>query len=140
MSEEQTQHLIQQMQALETYFSDLTQRERTFLNVLQEAAETIKSLKSLSEKPESDALLPIGMGVYVPAMVSSDVKIIMSIGAGITMEKDVDSTVNYLESRIKEMEVALQDTVNTKQNVASQLEQGKAQINQLMQAPKSGSG
>lgn len=140
MSEEQTQHLIQQMQALETYFSDLAQRERTFLNVLQEAAETIKSLRSLSEKPESDTLLPIGMGVYVPAKVSSDIKTIMNIGAGITMEKDVDSTVNYLEARIKEMEVALQDTVNAKQNVASQLEQGKAQINQLMQAPKPVSG
>ena len=63
MSEEQTPHLIQQMQALETYFSDLTQREKMFLNVLQEAAETIKSLRSLSEKPESNTLLPIGMGV-----------------------------------------------------------------------------
>ena len=140
MSEEQTQHLIQQMQALETYFSDLTQREKMFLNVLQEAAETSKSLRSLSEKPESNTLLPIGMGVYIPAKVSSDVQTVMSIGAGITMEKNVDSTVNYLEARIKEMEVALQDTVNAKQNVASQLEQGKTQINQLMQAPKPGSG
>lgn len=140
MSQEQTQHLIQQMQALETYFSDLTQRERTFLNILQEATETIKSLRSLSEKPESNTLLPIGMGVYIPAKVSSDVRTVMNIGAGITMEKDVVSTVNYLEARIKEMEVALQDTVNAKQNVASQLDQGKAQINQLMQAPKPSSG
>ncbi len=139
MSEEQAQHMIQQIQALETYFADLTQRERTFLNVLQEAANAIKSVRSLSEKPESDALLPIGMGVFIPAKVSSDVKTVLSIGAGITMEKDVDSTVNYLEARIKEMEVVLQETVAAKQNVASQLEQGKAQINQLMQAPAPGS-
>ena len=139
MSEEQAQHMIQQIQALETYFADLTQRERTFLNVLQEAANAIKSIKSLSEKPESDALLPIGMGVFVPAKVSSDVRTVLNIGAGITMEKDMDSTVNYLEARIKEMEVALQETVAAKQNVASQLEQGKAQINQLMQAPVPGS-
>ncbi len=139
MSEEQAQHMIQQIQALETYFADLTQRERTFLNVLQEAANAIKSIKSLSEKPGSDALLPIGMGVFVPAKVSSDVRTVLNIGAGITMEKDMDSTVNYLEARIKEMEVALQETVAAKQNVASQLEQGKAQINQLMQAPVPGS-
>ena len=35
MSEAQAEQLMQQMQMLETYFSDLSQREGTFLNILE---------------------------------------------------------------------------------------------------------
>ena len=58
----------------------------------------------------------------------------MNIGAGVAVEKDFPAAINYLEARIKEVEVALQDNAAKKQDAASRLEQGKAQINQLMQA------
>ena len=132
---------MQQMQMLETYFSDLSQREGTFLNVLREATAAIESIQSLSQKSESETLVPIGMGTYVPTKISSSNKIILNIGAGVALEKDFPSAINYLEARIKEIEIALQDNAAKKQNAAAQLEQGKAQINQLMQAasqPSSG--
>jgi len=134
MSEEQAQQLMQQMQMLETYFSDLSQREGTFLNVLREATAAIESIKSLSQKSDSDTLVPIGMGTYVPTKISSNNKIILNIGAGVAVEKDFPSTINYLEARIKEIEIALQDTSAKKQDAAARLEQGRGQINQLMQS------
>ena len=57
----------------------------------------------------------------------------LNIGAGVTVEKDSDSAINYLEARVKEIQVAMQETSVKKQEAAAQLEQGKAQINQLMQ-------
>ena len=141
MSEEQAQQLMQQMQQLETYFSDLSQREGTFLNILREATAAIGSIKSLSQKPESDTLVPIGMGTYVPTKILPNNKIILNIGAGVAVEKDFPSAINYLEARLKEVEIALQDTAAKKQDAAARLEQGRGQINQLMQAesqPNSG--
>ncbi len=141
MSEEQAEQLMQQMQMLETYFSDLSQREATFLSVLREATAAIQSIQSLSTKPESDTLIPIGMGTYIPTKISSNNKIVLNIGAGVAVEKDFPSTINYLEARLKEIEIALQDTAAKKQDAASRLEQGRAQINQMMQSmsePKSG--
>ncbi len=141
MSEEQAQQLMQQMQMLETYFSDLSQREGTFLSVLREATAAIESIKSLSQKPESETLVPIGIGTYVPTKISSNSKIVLSIGAGVAVEKDFPSAINYLEAHIKEIEVALQDNAAKKQDAAARLEQGREQINQLMQAvSKSNSG
>jgi prefoldin alpha subunit len=134
MSEEQAQQLMQQMQMLETYFSDLSQREGTFLNVLREATAAIESIKSLSQKSESDALVPIGLGTYVPTKILPANKIVLSIGAGVAVEKDFPSAINYLEAHIKEIEIALQDNAAKKQDAAARLEQGKGQINQLMQA------
>ena len=141
MSEEQAQQLMQQMQMLETYFSDLSQREGTFLNILRETTAAIESIKSLNEKPESETLVPIGMGTYIPTKISSTSKIVMSIGAGVAVEKDFSSAINYLEAHIKEIEVALQDNAAKKQDAAARLEQGREQLNQLMQSvsqPKSG--
>lgn len=133
MSEEQAQQLMQQMQMLETYFTDLSQREGTLLSVLREAISAIESIKSLHEKTNSDTLVPIGMGTYVQSKILSNDKIVLNIGAGIAVEKTYDSTINYLEARIKEIEVALQDTSAKKQEALARLEQGKEQMNQLMQ-------
>jgi len=133
MSEEQAQQLMQQMQMLETYFTDLSQREGTLLSVLREAVSAIESIKSLRQKPNSDTLVPIGMGTYVQTKILSNDKIVLNIGAGIAVEKTYDSTINYLEARIKEIEVALQDTSAKKQEVVARLEHGKEQMNQLMQ-------
>ncbi|PIN83045.1 MAG: prefoldin subunit alpha [Nitrosopumilales archaeon CG15_BIG_FIL_POST_REV_8_21_14_020_33_23] len=138
MSEEQAQHLMQQLQMLETYFGDLSQREATLLNVLREAISAIESIKALREKPDSDTLVPIGMGTYVQTKISSSNKIVLNIGAGIAMEKTYDSSINYLEARIKEIEVAIQDTTTRKQDAMARLEQGKEQMNQLMQETSQG--
>jgi len=133
MSEEKAQQLMQQMQMLETYFSDLSQREGTLYSVLREATAAIESIKSLSQKSNSEALVPVGMGTFVKTNISSNDKIVLNIGAGISLEKDSTSAINYLEARIKEIEVAIQDTSAKKNDAAAQLEQGKNQINQLIQ-------
>ena len=134
MSEEKAQQLMQQMQMLETYFGDLTQREGTLYNILREATSAIQSIQSLSQKSESETLVPIGMGTFVKTKISSSDNIVLNIGAGISLEKDSTSAINYLESRIKEIEVAIQDTSAKKQDAAAQLEQGKNQINQIIHA------
>lgn len=134
MSEEKARQLMQQMQMLETYFADLSQREGTLYGVLREAAAAIESIRSLSQKPDSEALVPVGMGTFVKAKISSNDKLVLNIGAGISLEKDSTSAINYLEARIKEIEMAIQDNSAKKHDAAAQLEQGKNQINQLMQA------
>ncbi|HUU49178.1 MAG TPA: prefoldin subunit alpha [Nitrosopumilaceae archaeon] len=133
MSEEKAKQLMQQMQMLETYFADLSQREDTLYNVLREATSAIQSIKSLSLKSNSEALVPVGMGSFVKTKISSSDKIVLNIGAGISLEKDSISAMNYLEARIKEIEVAIQDTSAKKHDAATQLEQGRNQINQLIQ-------
>ncbi|EGG41414.1 prefoldin, alpha subunit [Candidatus Nitrosarchaeum limnium SFB1] len=133
MSEEQAQQLMQQMQMLETYFTDLSQREGTLLNVLREAVAAIESIKAIRQKSDSETLVPIGMGTFVHTKISSTEKIVLNIGAGVAMEKSYDSAINYLEAKIKEIEVALQDTSVKKQQAVARLEQGREQLNMLMQ-------
>jgi len=133
MSEEQAQQLMYQMQMLENYFGELTQKEESLIRIIGEASSAIESIKTISEKPESSTLVPIGMGSFVKANISSNDKFILNLGAGVAIEKDKNSTINFIEARIKEMEVALRDTTIQKQHVMANLEQGKQEMNRLIQ-------
>jgi len=133
MSEEQAQQLLYQMQMLENMFGELTQKESSIINIIREANSAIHSIKGISTQSESDNLVPLGLGAFMKTKVNSDEKIIMNVGSGIAIEKTHDDAINYLESRLKELEIALQDTNQQRQQIAANLEQGKQQMQSLMQ-------
>jgi len=137
MSEEQTQQLLYQMQMVECYFSELSQKEASIVSIIREAASAIQSLKTIDDKVDAETLVPLGLGTFVKTKMIPNEKLILNIGAGIAVEKDKDSAINFLELRLKEMLVALQETSNQKQQIAASLEQGKQQMEQLMAASRS---
>ena len=133
MSEEQAQALLQQMQALESYMADLIQKEEAVIKLLQEASGAIESMATLNEDVTHETLVPVGMGTYVKATIQSKEKMIVNIGAGAAIEQDKASAINYMEQRIKELEIALQQISAQRQEIAARLEQGQHEINRLIQ-------
>ena len=133
MSEDQTQQLLYQMQMLENLFAELTQKESSIINIIREANSAIHSIKGINTQSESDSLVPLGLGTFMKSKVNSNEKIIINIGSGVAVEKNHNDAVNYLESRLKELEIALQDTNQQRQQIAANLEQGKRQMQNLMQ-------
>ena len=121
---------------LETYLNDLIGKEGNIVNILREANSAIQSIKSINENSESETLVPMGIGTFVKAKIHPNQKLVVNLGAGAAIEKDKDSAINYLESRIKEMEVALKETNAKKQEVIANLEQGKQEMNRLVQESK----
>ena len=136
MSEEQAQQLLYQMQMMEGYLSELSQKETTIVSVIREASSAIHSLKTIENKTHNETLTPVGLGTFVKAKVVHNEKLILNIGAGIAIEKDKDSAINFLELRLKEMQVALQETSNQKQQISASLEQGKQQMEQMLAASR----
>ncbi|KFM20202.1 Prefoldin subunit alpha protein [Marine Group I thaumarchaeote SCGC AAA799-D07] len=132
MSEEKAQQLLSQMQMLESYFSQLTQKEGAIISVIREASSAIDSLKAIDNKTDDQMLVPLGLGTFVKSKLIPNQKLILNVGAGIAIEKDQSYAINFLESRLKEMQVALQEIDGQKQQVSASLEQGKRQMNQLM--------
>ena len=137
MSEEQAQQLLYQMQMLEGYLSELTQKESTIISVIREASSAIQSLKTIDTKADNETLVPVGLGTFIKTKVMPNEKLILNVGAGIAVEKDKDSAINFLELRLKEMQVALQETSNQKQQISASLEQGKQQMEQMLAASQS---
>jgi prefoldin alpha subunit len=137
MSEEQAQALLQQLQTLEAYMADLLQREEAVMRLLQEATSAVESMKSLDGDKEYETLVPVGLGAFVKARVEPNQKMIVNIGAGASIEQDKDSAINYMESRIKELEIVLQQLAAQRQEVAIRLEHGQQEMNKLIQSNRS---
>ena len=133
MSEEQTQQLLYQMQMLENMFGELTEKENSIISIIREANSAIHSIKGIDTQSESDSLVPLGLGAFMKSKVNSNEKIIINVGSGVAIEKNHNDAINYLESRLKELEIALQDTNQQRQQIAANLEQGKQQMQALMQ-------
>jgi prefoldin alpha subunit len=138
MSEEQAQQFLYQMQMLESIATSLDQKEGAIVNFLRDAMASVESIRNLSGGQEIESLIPLGSGAYAKANIQSNSKVILDIGAGVAIERDHASAMNYLESRIKELQVALNETSSQKHQAMMQLEHLKEQMNQLMQsaAPK----
>ena len=137
MSEEQAQQLLYQMQMMEGYLSELTQKEGTIMSIIREASSAIQSLKTIDTRTDNETLVPVGLGTFIKTKTVPNEKLILNIGAGIAIEKDKDSAINFLELRLKEMQVALQETSNQKQQISASLEQGKQQMEQMLAASRS---
>jgi prefoldin alpha subunit len=134
MSEEQAQQLLYQMQMLESYAASLEQKEAAILNFMREAIASIDSIRGIKQNPQAESLIPVGLGTYIKANISGDSKVLLDVGAGISIEKDHDSAINHLESRIKELQVALNETGTQKHEAVIRLEQLKEHMNSFMQA------
>jgi prefoldin alpha subunit len=137
MSEDKTQQLLYQMQMLEGYFSELMQKEEAIISLFREASSAVVSLKAIDNKTDSETLVPMGLGTFVKTKLIPNQKLILNVGAGVAIEKDQNYAINFLESRLKEMQVALQEIGGQKQQVSASLEQGKQQMNQLLAASRS---
>lgn len=136
MSEEQAQALLQQMQALEAYMTDLLQKEQAVMKLLLEATGAIESMKALGDT-QLETLVPVGMGTYIKATILPNEKMIVNIGAGASIEQDKNSAINYVEERIKELEIVLQQLSTQKHEIALRLEHGQREMNHLLHASQS---
>src|SRR5919198_736076 len=98
------------------------------INQQQAAAE-----QNITDESEVESLMPVGIGVYMRALVPPIKKLLVNVGAGVIVEKNREDTVNYIESRIKEFEVALRQLSTQKQQIEMRMEQIQKQVNQMLQ-------
>lgn len=85
----------------------LTQQEQQLRTNISETVSEIDAIRELKKNKMSKALIHIGRNVMVKATISSDDTVGVAVGANVIIEKSLDDTLNFLESRIKNIEIAL---------------------------------
>ncbi|TLY03180.1 MAG: prefoldin subunit alpha, partial [Thaumarchaeota archaeon] len=78
--------------------------------------------------------MPVGVGVYVKTTVPPIKKVLVALDAGVALEKNREDALNYVESRIKEYEVAGRQLEAQRQEIAMRMEQVQTHINQMIRA------
>jgi prefoldin alpha subunit len=130
--EQRINELVQHSRTLELYLNEVLERESTVTKLIEEARLAAYALQNISLDKENEALMPIGVGVYLKTNIPSIDKLLVNIGAGVTIEKTREDTLHYIESRIKEFEIGLNQLTEQKKQITSQLEQIQQQVNSML--------
>ncbi|HVX02478.1 MAG TPA: prefoldin subunit alpha [Nitrososphaera sp.] len=138
--EQQLNEMVQQGRVLEAYMNDVLNRQAAVGRMLEEARIASATIQGISADADSEALMPVGIGVYVKTNVPAAKKLLVSLGSGVTIEKGRDDALNYVEARIKEYEVAMRQLEGQRQQLATQMEQVQQQVNMVLRAAQSREG
>ena len=138
--EQKINELVQQSRVLEAYMNDNISREATVTRLLEEARLASNAIQNVPTDSEVESFMPVGIGVYIKALVPPVKKLLINIGADVTIEKSKEDAINYIESKIKEFEVALRQLVSQKEQISMRMEQIQRQVNQMLQKGASGTG
>jgi prefoldin alpha subunit len=132
--EQRINELVQQSRILEAYMNDVMTRQVTVSKLMEEAHLASNTIQNITSESEVESLMPIGIGVYVKTTVPPIKKLLINMDAGVAIEKSREDALNYVETKIKEYEVAARQLEAQRQEIAMRINQLQSQINQMIQA------
>lgn len=131
--EQRINEMVQQSRILEAYMNDIVTKEATIVRLIEEARLAASALHNIAPENQTESLVPVGVGVYMKALIPPIDKLLVNVGAGVTIEKSKQDAINYIESRIKEFEVASRQLAGQKQQIEMRMAQIQEQINHMLQ-------
>jgi prefoldin alpha subunit len=132
--EQRINELVQQSRILEAYMNDIMTRQVTVSKLMEEAHLASNTIQNITSESDVESLMPIGIGVYVKTTVPPIKKLLINLDAGVAIEKSREDALNYVETRIKEYEVAARQLEAQRQEITMRINQLQSQINQMIQA------
>jgi len=133
-TEQKINEMVQQSRVLEAYMNDVMTRQLTVSKLMEEARLASTTIQNITSESEVESLMPVGVGVYVKTTVPPIKKVLVALDAGVALEKNREDALNYVESRIKEYEVAGRQLEAQRQEIAMRMEQVQTHINQMIRA------
>ncbi len=131
--EQRINELVQQSRILEAYMNDVVTRQVTVSKLMEEAHLASTTIQNINSESDVESLMPIGIGVYVKTTVPPIKKLLINLDAGVAIEKSREDALNYVETRIKEYEIAARQLEAQRQEIAMRINQLQSQINQMIQ-------
>ena len=134
MSEEElVRQLATEIRILEGSIGTLQSRldiVRAAISEVTLAHNTLDGLKSMQDGDST--LVPVGGGSYVMMKLTDSKKLIMGIGAGVAMEKNVDSSVEELKGRLQELDKARTAIQQQLEQTATRYQQDRDALEELL--------
>ena len=124
LSKEDIQKMSTQFQQLQYQADALSQQLNMVSTSMAESEKAINTIAGFEGIEDGhEILIPIGMGTNIMAKLSKPDTVIMEIGAGISMEKDLDDAKKSLEIQKEELTKFHQTTQNNLNQIATKMQE-----------------
>ena len=131
--EDIVRQLAAEIRVLEGSISVLQSRidiVRAAISEVTQAHNTLDGVKKLNDGEST--LVPVGAGSYKRMQLADSKKLIMGIGAGVAVEKDVESSVTELKTRLEELEKARTAIQQQLEQSASRYQQDRDALEDIL--------
>ncbi len=122
LTEAEVQRLLYEYDYLQR-LAQLIRARLDTLNMLRtnltNAREALNALKDKNEGHE--LLIPIGGGVYIYGSLENAKSVLVDLGAGYVIERSFDTAIEYINTRLNEIDKSMKDLVNQLNQVTSKL-------------------
>lgn len=130
--EDQTRRLIYELQLMQGTADTLQQRLAILQNALADLRVAEESLKGLSETEEgSPILIPMGGGTLVNAQLGDTSKVIINIGAEVSIDMPLEDAQKNVADRLEDVEKTNTSVEQQLQQLLAQMEVHRDGINRL---------
>ena len=98
--ESEIQEGVQRIKLMEAQISTLQQQAIGLSNAIGELGTTRATLEAMRGlKKDSEAMLPLGSGVFAHGTIGKQPTVLVDVGAGIVLDKDIEEASKLLEGR-----------------------------------------
>jgi prefoldin alpha subunit len=132
-SQEELRKLSVEMRYLEQTATALQQRINMVNATLSDLAYANATLDGLEkEKENAEMIVPIGGSSYVQVKLAKPDKIIVGLGAGVSVEKTLTDAKITLKERLEELEKVLQSAQTQFNQVAERINSSQKRVESLL--------
>jgi prefoldin alpha subunit len=130
--EEELSRLSVEIRLLEQTAETLQQRIGMINAAITDLTYANMTLKDM-EKEENDAelLVPIGGSSYIKAKLASNDKVVLGLGAGVSVEKTLPEAKVIVKERLDELEKTMRAAQQQFAQVAQRINSGRSQLQSL---------
>ena len=139
--EEEIRRALAELQALRELAESMRSRinvVESLINELKAAGEAIKAIRDVGEN--ATILVPVGGDSFIRAKVEDMSKVLVGVGAGIVLEKDVEDALNYLGKRVAELEKISVDLRRRLAETLERIRESEDRIRRMAGEARAGGG
>jgi prefoldin alpha subunit len=131
--EEELRKLSVEMRFLEQTAETLQQRLSMLNAAITDLSYANMTLEGVEkEKENSDLLVPIGGGSYVKMKLANSDKVVVGIGAGVSVEKQLPEAKAMLKERLDELEKSMVAAQQQFAQIAERINSGRSRLETLL--------
>ena len=137
--EEELRKLSVEMRFLEQTAESLQQRISMVNAAMTDLAYANMALESIEkEKENAELLVPIGGSSYIKVKLASPDKVIVGMGANVSIEKTLPEAKAIVEERLEELEKTMHSAQQQFGQVAERINAGRSRVESLLSTVRKG--
>jgi len=129
--DEEIQKKAVQFQILESNLKMLQERAEEISQRLSEFQQTKTAIEDLKTTKPEKAMIPLGSGNFVFGTVENSDDIIVGVGSGVAIKKNIEDALKILDAKITESQNVLNDITKKSQGFIQSLERIQLEIQEL---------